>query len=772
MNTQESSRRSSRLDVRLRRRFFFRLVAGTLLFCVVPVAIVVFVSSLFFTNRIVEEYRTSKRENLNAVMLDNARLMQEFSSYINYATDRDLVFFVDHSFHEDIVRFQQLLDRLSAQVAASEHIDSLHFFSGASGYMTTVSSDGYQFARFDPQARNPVVPTLDTGWLDALQDRRFFTPFYRADYRDSSESLSYIVPIFDRSRPHRTALIANIKLESVIRRVRAVSRDDGGNIYMVSDGTVIPLVTAFELSADKVSEMIQGEADEGLGATGGPFVVTSAVDTENGLHFVSLVPRSRLTRDLRSILSTYYVVIVLFTALLVAMAWIYTKRLYRPIEQVLEIVSSSDTAGASSSGRTALQHIAGEYRRVADLNAHLRERVESDREVVRDHVIDELLRGQVIADIEDTVPEFGVESRGLTYVVLIVHAEQNSDASARSLRSIWLQETLVEIIDDELEAWETQGLVCALSNGEVAVIVAHHSDTVGTATVAAFMQSISDQASSALDTEVHIGSSAAVVGLENIATGYRQAVEALRRGVVDWSVRIHSYVNVKRQETKTVESKRVVNRFTEVLARTDDADAVSRFVADFVRDAQKHFSHHSDLQSYCIESVINIMDYAERRSVGDAKRGLARFCEDLTACRTSGEIIAVIGGVLSGLAKRCREVIYPHGAIDANVARTLSYVDEHYHENIGLETVADAVGLNPSYLSRIFKRIVKTSFHEHLARVRVEKARSLLEATDTPIYEIARVVGFGSPLTLKRNFRKIEGCTPSDYRERRAHFPT
>lgn len=770
MNTEESTGRSPRLDVRLRRRFFYRLSIGTLVFCVVPVAIVVLVSSFFFANRIVDEFRAGKRENLQAVMVNNARLMQEFEVYIKYATDRDLMYFVDHSFHDDIVRFQHLLNRLSAQVAASDHIDSLHFYSGAFGYMTTISSDGYRFARFDGETDGAEVPVPgpDIGWSRALGEERYFRPFYRADYQGTSEALSYIVPIFEKEQSGRTALIANIELESVVRRARSMSRDDGGNTYMIVDNAVIPLLTRFALPVEAVPRL--EDAGTTLGMSPGRLIVTSAHDTENDLRFVSVVSRSRLTRNLRSIFSTYYLVIVLFTALLVAVAWGYTKRLYRPIEQVLDVVSASDRAWPSSPGRTALQHIAGEYRRVADQNEHLRERLASDREVVREHVVDELLRGRVTADIEDTLPELGVDSRELSYVVLIVHAERDVEVSVRQPSRQATQNVLGEIVDDELEAAGVRGLVCALANGEVAVIVVRETPQAGS--IQSFMQGVADHGSSALDTDVHVGSSEEVMGLQSIVLGYRQAVEALRRGILERSVRVHTYDDMKREERKRVESNRVVNRFTEVLARTDDESAVSNFVSDLVRDAQEQCNHHADLQAHCIESVISIMDYAEGRSVGDAKRELARFCERLTACRTGGEITTVIRDVLSDIARKCRAVSYPHGAVDANVTRTLCYVEEHHQENIGLDTVADAVGLNPSYLSRIFKRVTKIPFHEHLARVRVGKARTLLVESDVPIYEIARAVGYGSPLTFKRNFRKIEGCTPREYRDSRASVAT
>lgn len=768
MNTRRPIRTAQRLDVRLRRRFFRQLLYGTLVFCVVPVALVVVLSSTYYTNRIVEEFRHSKHENLNAVMLENARLLQEFSVYIKYATDRDLIYFGSHSFHDDIVRFQQLFARLSSQVAASEHIDSLHFYSGAHGYLVTVSPGGYRFARLDSLSTAGTAAPPDTGWMSAMDEQWFFRPFYRSDYDGEGESLSFIVPIFDRDAARSTALIANIRLDSIVTQTRHVSRDDGGNTYLVSDGTIVPLIESFPLSYGTVSPLTEPDEIVSLASPAGPLLVASALDPNTGLRFVSIVPRGRLTRDLRSILATYYAMVLVFTALVVVMGWVYTRRLYRPVEQVLELVSSREGDPRSHGDRTVLQHIAGEYRRVADQNASLKARIESSREVVRDHVVDELLRGHVIANIETMVPELGVDTAGTSYVVLVVHAERDVASSTRYEAVAEVQRALVDIVGDELDEKGVRGLVYALSSGEVAVIAEYEQPQPG-GRLGSFMQALADHASSALGIDVHVGASERVNGLEHVTVGYRQAIEALQNGILELTARVHTHEELKRAEHQRIESNRIVSRFAEAVAQTDDDQAAATFASDLVANAQHQSGHHAEVQAICIESVISIMDYAERRSVTDAKRDLARFCENITACRTSGEMVRVISDVLSGIVGTCRAMSYPNGAVDANVARTLGYVETHFAENIGLENVADAIGLNPSYLSRIFKRITGTAFHDHLARVRVGEARRLLEQTNDPVYEVARTVGFGSALTLKRNFRRIEGCTPNEYRARHAH---
>lgn len=56
--------------------------------------------------------------------------------------------------------------------------------------------------------------------------------------------------------------------------------------------------------------------------------------------------------------------------------------------------------------------------------------------------------------------------------------------------------------------------------------------------------------------------------------------------------------------------------------------------------------------------------------------------------------------------------------------------------------------------------------HQWLIRQRVLAARGLLEETDLPIDEVARRVGFSSPVLLRTHFHTIIGTTPTAYRRR------
>ncbi len=92
------------------------------------------------------------------------------------------------------------------------------------------------------------------------------------------------------------------------------------------------------------------------------------------------------------------------------------------------------------------------------------------------------------------------------------------------------------------------------------------------------------------------------------------------------------------------------------------------------------------------------------------------------------------------------------------------YIDRNYMNcDISLSTVAEAVGLSPSYLSALFKKETGVNFSEQLKTVRIHKAKELLSCTSKMVYEVAYDVGFRDYRYFGQIFKKCTGMTPREY---------
>lgn len=101
------------------------------------------------------------------------------------------------------------------------------------------------------------------------------------------------------------------------------------------------------------------------------------------------------------------------------------------------------------------------------------------------------------------------------------------------------------------------------------------------------------------------------------------------------------------------------------------------------------------------------------------------------------------------------------------VQRAVDYMDSHFtDQNLNVAGVADAVGINPVYLSRMLKKYRNLKPLEYIHQKRIEKAKQLLGQGVT-VKDTLPQVGYSSALTMNRAFRRFEDATPGAfYREK------
>lgn len=94
------------------------------------------------------------------------------------------------------------------------------------------------------------------------------------------------------------------------------------------------------------------------------------------------------------------------------------------------------------------------------------------------------------------------------------------------------------------------------------------------------------------------------------------------------------------------------------------------------------------------------------------------------------------------------------------------YIDEHYAEDLSLESLSRQFSLSRSYLPKKFKAKFGISPTEYLARVRIRYAKQLLHDTDYPVCTVSELVGMENPSYFIKLFKKHENLTPYAYRRK------
>ena len=100
------------------------------------------------------------------------------------------------------------------------------------------------------------------------------------------------------------------------------------------------------------------------------------------------------------------------------------------------------------------------------------------------------------------------------------------------------------------------------------------------------------------------------------------------------------------------------------------------------------------------------------------------------------------------------------------VQAVIIYVNAHYMDKLTLDSIADYVGLNREYLSRLFSKETGIGLFQYINEVRMKRAGEMIRSNkQVYIKEVAAAVGFDDPYFFSRKFKDFYGKTPSEYAE-------
>lgn len=161
-------------------------------------------------------------------------------------------------------------------------------------------------------------------------------------------------------------------------------------------------------------------------------------------------------------------------------------------------------------------------------------------------------------------------------------------------------------------------------------------------------------------------------------------------------------------------------------------------------------------------AVVTVEPTAAEEAVAE----LGRLERDLTEDRPGrvlGRLVTVLGTLADG---RAPEPATVESAVHPAVAATVARLEAAPEEQWRLDDLARAVNLDPAYLGRLFAQHIGLTTMGFLARVRAERAATLLAHSTLPAAQVGAAVGWDDPTYFARRFRTLVGLTPSEYRRR------
>lgn len=108
---------------------------------------------------------------------------------------------------------------------------------------------------------------------------------------------------------------------------------------------------------------------------------------------------------------------------------------------------------------------------------------------------------------------------------------------------------------------------------------------------------------------------------------------------------------------------------------------------------------------------------------------------------------------------------------NSNIRRCVRYVDTHFQQKLTPEALAKRFGMSRAALCAAFSQHTGMSLHKYISKKRILEAQLQIRTkSGLPLSQISREVGYEDESTFYRNFLRITGMSPTDYRRQYREF--
>ena len=191
----------------------------------------------------------------------------------------------------------------------------------------------------------------------------------------------------------------------------------------------------------------------------------------------------------------------------------------------------------------------------------------------------------------------------------------------------------------------------------------------------------------------------------------------------------------------------------------DSVASHKKFAEKYNLFRHEHFISAEHSLKTSSEMIAQLLSLANCHKTDNPYRGIEMLIHLYSCFLIYAQYIDSLPSSLASLSKpRNKEAVQ-------KINTACNYIAKCCTQPLSLDEVADYTGFNIYYFSRLFKQVTGYSFTEYLAKQRIAYAQRLLSDSTLSITEIAFQAGFKSIPTFNRVFKRLEGYSPSEFKE-------
>ena len=215
-----------------------------------------------------------------------------------------------------------------------------------------------------------------------------------------------------------------------------------------------------------------------------------------------------------------------------------------------------------------------------------------------------------------------------------------------------------------------------------------------------------------------------------------------------FSSEMSRYIDIQQGNVESVR-----DRFAKV--RENFSEGKGQLSDDPVRNIRYHLIVSvAVISRVCVEGG---MSHDEAYTLSDI------YIRKADACNDCEELLDIFAQMRVDYAQRMHDM-RKNNVISLHIRKSIDYIYENLHEDLSIKKLAAVVGLESSYLSKLFAKETGTTLKDYIIRAKIKTAENMLKYSSFPLSDISLSLGFSSQSAFTSTFHKITGMTPGYFR--------
>jgi two-component system, response regulator YesN len=495
--------------------------------------------------------------------------------------------------------------------------------------------------------------------------------------------------------------------------------------------------------------------------------------------YISIIPQSVFQQRIKYAYQIFFTSVMLCLVIGGGIAYFLTKRNYNPLDKLISLFNiKTNMMEVEESVYNEYDFIEKSIINIIREKEKVYNTLDQQMDVLKNNFLSRLIKGQLDSNIsfQDTCQTYNIYLDGNCFGVILFYLEDfsnlyfNTEAKAANSEEIikTVHFILKNIVEDKLRE-KYKGYMAVVNDMPVCIV--NFKEDAGQ--VNNDLEKIIAEAKEFIEKRFAIYFTASIsnahIGLEGIATGYEEAIQAIEYKMLVGNNRIILYENVK----NTTHDNGLLNNYMSEqeqfmnCIRIGDYKSAKNLLREVFKMNFSDSMPSMEVAKCRMFGLINIMVNAISEISISCKNEFVKdtnILEQLVRCRTINELQIKMIDILDKAEEHFKEEKKSEGT---ELIRDITeFIENNYcNPDLSVSMVAEEFNMSIVTLSKFFKKHSRTGMLDYIHQIRIEKSKIFIRDGKLSVKEIAEKVGYYNSAAFIRVFKKYEGITPGKHKE-------